>query len=121
MSQDKYKRGGTPFEKSLHKETAEKMTVRFKSQLVEEMKQSSFRELTTGEGASEVTFELAKEYGFCWGVERSIELAWAARDAYPDKRMHITNELIHRPGVNDMLQDMDVAFIEKMEEGKRFD
>ena len=45
----------------------------------------------------------AKEYGFCWGVERSIELAWAARDAYPDKKMHITNELIHNPGVNELL------------------
>jgi len=64
---------------------------------------------------------LAKEYGFCWGVERSIELAWAARDAYPEKKMHITNELIHNPGVNDMLADMDVAFIEKTAEGKRFD
>jgi len=54
-------------------------------------------------------------------VDRSIELAWAARDAYPDKVMHITNELIHNPAVNEMLEDMDVKFIEKTEQGKRFD
>ena len=64
-----------------------------------------------------MTFVLAEEYGFCWGVERSIELAWAARDAYPEKKLHITNELIHNPGVNEMLGDMDVAFIEKLDGG----
>ena len=81
------------------------------------------RELVRGEGAKQVTFQLAQEYGFCWGVERSIELAWAARDAYPENTMHITNELIHNPGVNDMLHDMDVQFIEKDTStgGKRFE
>ena len=122
--EDKYKRGGAPFDKAIHKDVTEKMTEKFKSELLEGLKESSFREATRGEGNAAVTFVLAKEYGFCWGVERSIELAWAARDAYPDKKMHITNELIHNPGVNDMLQDMDVAFIEKTggpNGGKRFD
>jgi len=67
---------------------------------------------------------LAKEYGFCWGVERSIELAWAAREAYPGKTMHLTNELIHNPGVNELLGGMDVRFLEKdaaAAGGKRFD
>ena len=85
------------------------MSEKFKSELVEQMKQSNFRELKMGEGNAALTFELAKEFGFCWGVERSIELAWAARDAYPDKRLHITNELIHNPGVNDMLHEMEVC------------
>ena len=122
MSADKYKRGGAPFDKAIHKDVTQKMTDKFKSELLEEIKaDEQFREMTRGEGNGAATFVLAKEYGFCWGVERSIELAWAARDAYPDKKMHITNELIHNPGVNDMLSDMDVAFIEKTEEGKRFD
>jgi len=121
MTQDKYKRGGAPFDKGIHKEVTEKMTDKFKSELLEEIKEDELREVTRGDGNGAVTFILAKEYGFCWGVERSIELAWAARDAYPDKKMHITNELIHNPGVNDMLQTMDVAFIEKADEGKRFD
>eukprot|EP00966_Prymnesium_polylepis_P126041 2914542-Prymnesium_polylepis.1 len=88
------------------------------------MKQSPFRELNAGEGDKSVTFVLAKEFGFCWGVERSIELAWAARDAYPEKRMHITNELIHNPGVNQLLGGMGIEFMEKDPDavgGKRFD
>ena len=42
---------------------------------------------------------------------------------YPDKTMHITNELIHNPGVNELLQGMDIKFLEKDESamGKRFD
>lgn len=121
MGADKYKRGGAPFEKAIHKDVSEKMTEKFKSQMIAELKKSPTKEVTTGEGNAAVTFVLAEEYGFCWGVERSIELAWAAREAYPGKKMHITNELIHNPGVNDMLADMDVAFIEKTETGKRFD
>jgi len=121
MGMDKYKRGGAPFDTAIHKAVTEKMSETFKSELLSEIKEDTFRELTRGEGNSAVTFKLAKEYGFCWGVERSIELAWAARDAYPDKKMHITNELIHNPGVNDMLDDMEVAFIEKTPNGKRFD
>merc|ERR1711988_1689914 len=100
------------------------MSSKFAGELVEKMKENTLRELTMGEGDNKVTFVLAKEFGFCWGVERSIELAWAARDAFPDSTMHITNELIHNPGVNDMLQGMDVNFIEKDDKhanGKRFD
>ena len=99
------------------------MSEMFAGELVEQTKESSFRELSVGEGARQMTFVLAKEFGFCWGVERSIELAWAAREQYPDKTMHITNELIHNPGVNDLLGGMDIKFIEKDDSamGKRFD
>lgn len=123
MTKDSYMRGGAPFEKSIHKEVSGKMSEMFAGELVEQMKESSFRELSVGEGARQMTFVLAKEFGFCWGVERSIELAWAAREQYPDKTMHITNELIHNPGVNDLLGGMDIKFIEKDDSamGKRFD
>ena len=121
MGEDKYKRGGAPFDKAIHKDVAQKMSEKFKSEMIAELKEDTFRKLVRGEGNAEVTFTLAEEYGFCWGVERSIELAWAARDQYPEKKMHITNELIHNPGVNDMLGDMEVAFIEKTDTGKRFD
>jgi len=121
MGEDKYKRGGAPFDKAIHKDVAQKMSEKFKSEMIAELKEDTFRKLERGEGNAKVTFTLAEEYGFCWGVERSIELAWAAREQYPDKKMHITNELIHNPGVNDMLGDMEVAFIEKTDTGKRFD
>jgi 4-hydroxy-3-methylbut-2-enyl diphosphate reductase len=120
MSESRYKRGNAPFEKSIHSYVAGKMSERFASDLVKEMREASLREVTRGEGDRAIVFRLAKDYGFCWGVERSIELAWAARDAYPDKSMHITNELIHNPGVNDLLRGMNINFIQKTEEGKRF-
>ena len=60
-----------------------------------------------------------QDYGFCWGVERSIALAYEAVEHFPEKTVHITNELIHNPEVNDRLQGMDVQFIEKLGEGKK--
>jgi 4-hydroxy-3-methylbut-2-enyl diphosphate reductase len=121
MSNKEFKRGANPFGRDIHKGVAEKMKASFSSEMVREIKEeSSLQEVTKGEGDNAITFKLAKDYGFCWGVERSIELAWAARDAYPDRRMHLTNELIHNPKVNNMLKDMDINFIEKTEQGKRF-
>lgn len=120
MSRETFYRGARPFEKEVHERVTGRMTDQFKGQLVQKMSESK-QELVLGEGEKQVTFLLAKDYGFCWGVERSIELAWAAREAFPDKRMHLTNELIHNPQVNGLLEDMDVEFIEKTEQGKRFD
>eukprot|EP00536_Pseudo-nitzschia_multiseries_P015112 jgi/Psemu1/216887/e_gw1.822.4.1 len=60
-----------------------------------------------------VEFYLAKDHGFCWGVERSINLAYSAIETFPDSKIHITNELIHNPMVNDRLHSKNVNFIEK--------
>jgi 4-hydroxy-3-methylbut-2-enyl diphosphate reductase len=55
-------------------------------------------------------------------VERSIALAYEAVKHFPDRKVHITNELIHNPEVNDNLAAMNVDFIEKKEDGtKNFD
>lgn len=55
-------------------------------------------------------------------MERSIALAYEAVNHYPNRNVHITNELIHNPGVNEKLKDMKVNFIEKLEGGtKRFE
>lgn len=53
-------------------------------------------------------------------MERSIALAYEAVEHFPDKKVHITNELIHNPEVNDKLQDMEVEFVEKTDDGKDF-
>ena len=124
MKKDTYKRGGNPFDRNIHQGVTEKMSEKFASELVQQMQEDDFREITVGEGDRRATFVLAKEFGFCWGVERSIELAWSAREAFPDSTMHLTNELIHNPGVNELLGGMDIQFIEKDASsvgGKRFD
>jgi 4-hydroxy-3-methylbut-2-en-1-yl diphosphate reductase len=55
-----------------------------------------------------------QDFGFCWGVERSIALAYEAVEYFPDRKVHITNELIHNPEVNENLKNMKVEFIEKV-------
>ena len=49
-----------------------------------------------------ITIKLAKAYGYCWGVERAVRMAYEARQTNPDKKMFITNEIIHNPEVNDV-------------------
>lgn len=70
----------------------------------------------------DVTIKLAESYGFCWGVERAVQMAYEARRAYPGKQLHITNEIIHNPSVNKRLEQMGVKFIEDRGEnlGKDF-
>ena len=48
----------------------------------------------------EVRVKLAKAYGYCWGVERAVRMAYEARQAFPNRKVHITNEIIHNPEVN---------------------
>ena len=91
-----------------------------KSTLLAEMRTSGY-EIVKGEGDRAITFKLAKEFGFCWGVERSIELALSAAERFKGKKLHITNELIHNPGVNDMMSKNGIEFIEKDDTGKRFE
>lgn len=59
----------------------------------------------------DVTVKLAKKYGFCWGVERAVAIAYETRSQYPGKRIWITNEIIHNPTVNQLMRDMDIIFV----------
>ncbi|WP_320677492.1 4-hydroxy-3-methylbut-2-enyl diphosphate reductase [Prochlorococcus sp. MIT 1300] len=55
--------------------------------------------------------KLAEAFGFCWGVERAVAMAYETRRHYPKERIWITNEIIHNPSVNDHLRSMNVLFI----------
>ena len=46
---------------------------------------------------------LAKQFGFCYGVERAIDLAYAARKVFQDRRLFILGEIIHNPEVNEQI------------------
>lgn len=59
--------------------------------------------------AGGVTVRLAKQFGFCYGVERAIDLAYAARKVFHDRRVFILGEIIHNPEVNQQIHDMGVV------------
>lgn len=61
--------------------------------------------------AGGLTVKLAKEFGFCYGVERAIDLAYAARKVFPDQPIYILGEIIHNPEVNDQLREMGIRFL----------
>ena len=58
-----------------------------------------------------LTVKLAEAFGFCWGVERAVAMAYETRRHYPNEQIWITNEIIHNPSVNDHLRKMNVRFI----------
>ena len=45
--------------------------------------------------AGDVVVRLAREFGFCYGVDRAVEYAYETRQQFPDRRIHITGEIIH--------------------------
>ncbi|MDP6753495.1 MAG: 4-hydroxy-3-methylbut-2-enyl diphosphate reductase [Verrucomicrobiota bacterium] len=58
------------------------------------------------------SIRLAKEFGFCYGVERAIDLAYAARRHFPrEKPVYILGEIIHNPHVNEQIRDMGLTFL----------
>ena len=68
-----------------------------------------------------LTVRLAQAYGYCWGVERAVQMAYEARRAWPGARVHVTNEIIHNPAVNARLREMDISIIEDVaDQGKDF-
>ena len=56
----------------------------------------------------DTTVRLAKQFGFCYGVERAIDLAYAARKVFQDKRVFILGEIIHNPAVNEQIAAMGI-------------
>lgn len=58
-----------------------------------------------------VKFHLARHFGFCYGVENAIEIAYAAIENNPDKRIFMLSQMIHNPTVNADLRDRGLSFI----------
>jgi 4-hydroxy-3-methylbut-2-enyl diphosphate reductase len=62
--------------------------------------------------AGGLTIKLAKEFGFCYGVERAIDLAYAARKSFPlDTPIYLLGEIIHNPEVNDQIRNLGIKTI----------
>jgi 4-hydroxy-3-methylbut-2-enyl diphosphate reductase len=70
--------------------------------------------LTVGD----VTIRLAREFGFCYGVERAVEYAYQTHRKFPDRRLLLVGEIIHNPHVNDKLRAMGIQILEPAASGE---
>jgi 4-hydroxy-3-methylbut-2-enyl diphosphate reductase len=88
----------------------------YRSELVERIR-------ATGHvlSAGDLTIKLAKEFGFCYGVERAIDLAYAARKVFPDQPLYILGEIIHNPEVNDQIRAMGIKLLTGKEKDAEID
>jgi 4-hydroxy-3-methylbut-2-enyl diphosphate reductase len=87
-------------------EVATQLQSEYQSNLIQEMRDRNYI-LKRGD----VTIRLAQAFGFCWGVERAVAMAYETRQHFPTERIWITNEIIHNPSVNQRMQEMKVDFI----------
>jgi 4-hydroxy-3-methylbut-2-enyl diphosphate reductase len=87
----------------------------YEGALVDRMKSSDYT-LTAGD----VTIRLAREFGFCYGVERAVEYAYQTRRKFPDRRIVLVGEIIHNPYVNARLREMGIAILDR-QDGRAFD
>jgi 4-hydroxy-3-methylbut-2-enyl diphosphate reductase len=67
--------------------------------------------------AGGITIRLAREFGFCYGVERAVDYAYQTRTRYPDRRLFLAGEIIHNPHVNAKLRDMGIVFLAAADTG----
>jgi 4-hydroxy-3-methylbut-2-enyl diphosphate reductase len=61
--------------------------------------------------AGRLTVHLAREFGFCYGVDRAVDYAYQTRERFPDRQVYLTGEIIHNPHVNDKLRGMGIRFL----------
>ena len=96
-------------------EVAGVMESEYQSDLIQQIRDRQYT-LTRGD----VTIRLAEAFGFCWGVERAVAMAYETRQHFPTERIWITNEIIHNPSVNQRLREMNVHFISLINGEKDF-
>ena len=66
----------------------------------------------------DLTFRLAREFGFCYGVDRAVEYAYETRTKFPERRVFLVGEIIHNPHVNKKLHGMGVEFLQRPDDGE---
>jgi 4-hydroxy-3-methylbut-2-en-1-yl diphosphate reductase len=78
----------------------------YHSAIVEQIKSEDFVH-----HAGRLTVHLAREFGFCYGVDRAVDYAYQTRRRFPDRRVYLTGEIIHNPHVNEKLRTMGIGFL----------
>jgi 4-hydroxy-3-methylbut-2-enyl diphosphate reductase len=78
----------------------------YHSSLVETIKTNGYRY-----ESGRLLIHLAREFGFCYGVDRAVDYAYQARTRFADRQVFLTGEIIHNPHVNDKLRAAGVRFL----------
>jgi len=78
----------------------------YHSQLVDEIKAAGFRARS-----GRLTVHLAREFGFCYGVDRAVDYAYQTRHKFPSRTVYLTGEIIHNPHVNARLRAAGLRFL----------
>ena len=90
----------------LKEEVRPQLEASYHSPLIDRIKKEGYR-LQAGD----LTIRLAEEFGFCYGVDRAVDYAYETRAKFPNKRIFLTNEIIHNPRVNTKLLEIDIRFL----------
>jgi 4-hydroxy-3-methylbut-2-en-1-yl diphosphate reductase len=91
----------------LKNEIAGRLNADYHSSIVEAVRANEHRLAVGG-----LTFRLAREFGFCYGVDRAVEYAYETRTKFPDRRLFLVGEIIHNPHVNEKLRQMGITLLE---------
>ena len=95
---------------------AAEVAIHYKSSIVERMRDHGGR-ISVGN----TTLLLAQQFGFCYGVERAIDLAYASRRVFPENRIFLIGEIIHNPEVNRQLREMGIVSLPWQEMDASYD
>src|SRR6187399_1803821 len=86
----------------------------YHSGLVARVKEDGYR-FATGR----LSVHLAREFGFCYGVDRAVDYAYQTRKRFPDRRVFLTGEIIHNRHVNDRLRSQEIRILTDPGEDRR--
>jgi 4-hydroxy-3-methylbut-2-enyl diphosphate reductase len=94
----------------LRAQVQDELAADYSGRLVDRMKAGDYT-LTV----ADITIRLAREFGFCYGVERAVEYAYQTRRKFPDRRIYLVGEIIHNPHVNTRLREMGISILHPRE------
>jgi 4-hydroxy-3-methylbut-2-en-1-yl diphosphate reductase len=82
------------------------LVANYHSQVVERLKEFGY-----AARAGDMRLRLAREFGFCYGVDRAVEYAYETRAKFPDRRIFLSGEIIHNPDVNGRIEKMGIRLL----------
>jgi 4-hydroxy-3-methylbut-2-en-1-yl diphosphate reductase len=92
---------------------AAELNQNYYSDLVQQIKADDFQYRS-----GRLAIHLAREFGFCYGVDRAVDYAYQTRERFPDRRVFLTGEIIHNPHVNDRLRNKGIQFLSDAPNGR---